>query len=586
LLTPVGAGNLSEFAAQRNNSRLFEENRFGFSSDTEYLSHGDWLQRGSQFGTYGPVSYAFDAEYHSERGWRPNNDFESTTLSLKGKAQLTPQDSLYLEGVYYDANFGDTAQYFHQYGSTNPSVPLLLQPSTSFRATDREWDHWDEPNLFMGYHHLWAPGVHTLLLGARQSDGFSFTDTNHIIPFIPFSTFAGGTNFDFRPTQLPVDYDRFLKAYTLELQQIIQTEHDWFGQNFVAGGRYQPGTVETTSRLAIPKPFNVPPTPVFINQDFENDLTRYSVYGYETFRFSHWLELSGGISYDHLHYPVNVETAPISSEEADIDQISPKAGFIITPLPDTHLRGVYTRSLGGEFSLPSVRLEPTQVAGFNQAFRSIIPESLAGATPGTRFTTYGLGVDQSFKTHTYLSVASQVLESQSLRTLGIVTNSTSFSGPDSPGQTRQDLDYSEQSIIVSLDQLLCDQASVGVRYQVGRAHLQARFIDQPGLGSAINQDVNSTLQQVTLYANYYHPCGFFSQFQVLWTGQDNSDAGLANSDFWQLNLYAGYRFLNRAAEVKVGLLNITDQDYQLNPLNLYYDLPRQRTLSVSLKLYF
>ena len=50
--------------------------------------------------------------------------------------------------------------------------------------------------------------------------------------------------------------------------------------------------------------------------------------------------------------------------------------------------------------------------------------------------------------------------------------------------------------------------------------------------------------------------------------------------------YAGYRFPRRMAEVKVGLLNITGQDYRLNPLNLYYDLPRQRTLAVSLKFYF
>jgi hypothetical protein len=31
---------------------------------------------------------------------------------------------------------------------------------------------------------------------------------------------------------------------------------------------------------------------------------------------------------------------------------------------------------------------------------------------------------------------------------------------------------------------------------------------------------------------------------------------------------------------------MTDQDYLLNPLNLYYDLPRGRTVSMSLKFYF
>jgi hypothetical protein len=48
----------------------------------------------------------------------------------------------------------------------------------------------------------------------------------------------------------------------------------------------------------------------------------------------------------------------------------------------------------------------------------------------------------------------------------------------------------------------------------------------------------------------------------------------------------GYRFLHRAAEIRVGLLNIADQNYSLNPLNLYDDLPRSRTLSVSFKFFF
>ena len=38
--------------------------------------------------------------------------------------------------------------------------------------------------------------------------------------------------------------------------------------------------------------------------------------------------------------------------------------------------------------------------------------------------------------------------------------------------------------------------------------------------------------------------------------------------------------------LQLGLLNITDQNYRLNPLNLYNELPRERTLSVLFKFYF
>jgi hypothetical protein len=42
----------------------------------------------------------------------------------------------------------------------------------------------------------------------------------------------------------------------------------------------------------------------------------------------------------------------------------------------------------------------------------------------------------------------------------------------------------------------------------------------------------------------------------------------------------------RHAEARIGLLNITDQDYKLNPLTLYSELPRERTFYASFKFYF
>jgi hypothetical protein len=49
---------------------------------------------------------------------------------------------------------------------------------------------------------------------------------------------------------------------------------------------------------------------------------------------------------------------------------------------------------------------------------------------------------------------------------------------------------------------------------------------------------------------------------------------------------AASRFARRHAELRVSLLNLLDRDYRLNPLTLYTELPRERTLAVSLKFYF
>ena len=74
----------------------------------------------------------------------------------------------------------------------------------------------------------------------------------------------------------------------------------------------------------------------------------------------------------------------------------------------------------------------------------------------------------------------------------------------------------------------------------------------------------------------------------IWSQQSNEgySPDLTGDDFWQHNIFLGYRFLQRRAEARVGILNIADQEYQLNPLTLYNELPRERTLTLSLKLFF
>ncbi|HUA69206.1 MAG TPA: hypothetical protein VMA13_11720, partial [Candidatus Saccharimonadales bacterium] len=103
-----------------------------------------------------------------------------------------------------------------------------------------------------------------------------------------------------------------------------------------------------------------------------------------------------------------------------------------------------------------------------------------------------------------------------------------------------------------------------------------------------SQRTKGVLQQVDLTAIYNHPSGFFAEGEALWSGQSNQGytPDEPGDDFWQFNLYAGYHFLRRKGEISVGLLNVTGQDYNLNPLNIYNELPRSRTLAVSLQFNF
>jgi hypothetical protein len=273
------------------------------------------------------------------------------------------------------------------------------------------------------------------------------------------------------------------------------------------------------------------------------------------------------------------------------DLIAPKAGIIWTPWADTHLRAYYTRSIGGVYFDNSVRLEPTQIAGFNQVYRSLIPESVVGIVPGTRFEAWGAGIDRTFKTGTYIGLEGEMRNSQAERVAGIFTNSTGFPIPDSPSATRQALDYEEKVLTLSLNQLISREWSLGARYQLTDANLNGQFVDIPASAigaSALNQDDTAILHQLNLFVVYNHPCGFFSQFDTVWTKQSNLGytPDIPGEDFWQFNAYMGYRFAHRRAEFKIGLMNITGQDYRLNPLSLYAELPRERTFATSFKFYF
>src|SRR5258705_2565042 len=118
-----------------------------------------------------------------------------------------------------------------------------------------------------------------------------------------------------------------------------------------------------------------------------------AVYGCDTVEVLPSLLVTVGLSYDRLYYPENFRLPPLSSGQESNDQLSPKAGIIWSPFKGTTLRAAYSRSLGGVSFDQSFQLEPTQVGGFNQAYRSLIPESVVGPLASPYFETSGLALD-------------------------------------------------------------------------------------------------------------------------------------------------------------------------------------------------
>lgn len=572
LLAPAGAGVLSQTVSSQEFSRLFQHDGVGLVSLTEYASRGDWLESAAHYGLLGNLAFSLEADYRSSAGQRPNADQEQRTFSAAFKQQLSPQDSIYFQSVLSDTKGGDTARVY------DPTDPAFSHPG--YRFTEKQ-----EPLLLAGYHHQWSPGQDTLLLAGRLQDNLESTDSAQ--PVLLVSKDPGGAVTGTVLTSVDQRYRSELEICSVELQHIAQ----WEPWTLIVGSRAQWGEFDTASiqqNLAD----QAPALPVPLNQHVAPGFERLSAYAYGQWHALDSLRLFGGGSFDHLRSPSNYRFAPLLDNEETRDQWSPKGGAVWKISPSSTLSGAYTRSVGGVSLDQSYRLEPSQVPGFNQSWRGLIPESAVGSQAASRMDMASLQWDQRFRTETYLAVRGDLGRSGLTRQVGVFDLPFLAEASTTPEQLR----FREETLTAHLHQLLGNNLSLGTQYRLSRARLEDDYLNIPASAAHFfppyelkpQQELTSTLHQVQLFTMLNHPSGFFGRAEALWSLQSNAgySPDRPGDDFWQFNLFAGYRFHRRRAEIRLGLLNLTDQDYRLNPLNLTPELPRHRTLTASLRLSF
>jgi hypothetical protein len=250
---------------------------------------------------------------------------------------------------------------------------------------------------------------------------------------------------------------------------------------------------------------------------------------------------------------------------------------------------MYAQSIGGIAFDDSVRLEPTQLAGFGQAYRTVISEAEAGSVIAPRQDVAGAALDLKLAPSTFAGVQAQWVHSDVDQSLGVFTGAGN--PPASSSSTPERLDYHEWSLGLSLHQLLGNHWSAGVRYQWTDSTLAWEYpaIPEdtplqrlPGSGSNLSRTEGASLHELGVQLGFNHPSGLFARVESRWFFQDNDGYPNAFSparpgeSAYQLDLAAGFRFARRRGELVVGCLNVTDQDYRLNSLTPYPDLPRER----------
>jgi tetratricopeptide (TPR) repeat protein len=571
MLGPADGRVLSQGVSQQEYTRLFERDTLGLSSSTEYLSRGAWSQSGAQYGTFGGSSYAVEGEYLWDPGETPNGQLESWAVSVKAKQMLSLQDGLYLQVVVGSDSSGDLTQRYN--------------PNQGLRGMDNDYDL--GPNVLAGLDHQWNENNRTLVLFSQFKSDLDATNP-HSPVLLETQTF--GRTDGFLQTDLSLKFREKLTAYSGELQHIMLTGPF----QTIAGVRIQRTTDEMSSLQAI-YPGNAPEYEIYFgdagstitNQSLEAEATRISPYLYEFWQVIPSLQLIGGLSYDYQELPTNTRFPPVDATQHNESKLSPKAGLVWTPSSRATLRGVYSQSLGGFNLEQSVRLEPTQLAGFGLVYRDLIPPSLLGVVSGDKVETADLSFDYRFPSRTYVAVSGEFLESNlEDHAGGFQRGLLTSQGPAL--QFDRSLKYQERSLDVSAHQLLGEWFSIGASYRLSEAQLDESYPGVPASLGVTSLSYKGLLHTLKLQALAQHPSGLFAGFEAVWWSQQLSDdlSSLEGDSFWQENLRLGYRFPRRRAEISAGILNLGGSDYQLHPINLYPYLPRSRTLFVRLQLNF
>jgi hypothetical protein len=256
------------------------------------------------------------------------------------------------------------------------------------------------------------------------------------------------------------------------------------------------------------------------------------------------------------------------------------------------LRGAYSEGLEGATVDDSYRLEPTQLGGFNQTFRSVISESEVGSLTGTKYQTYGAALEIKLPSRTYFTLQGQFLGARSAEDIGAFYDTLGSTPPAIfPGALREQLRYRETTVLATLNQLISRDWSVGVDYRYTDSKLRWHYPTIPTNNPSqppLNRTESGTLHQTDAFVQFTHPSGVFGLAEASWYSQENSGYTPARpgKEFVQVNLLAGYRFWHRRAELTFGILNVGGDDYHLNPLNVYSELPHSRVFMGRVRLSF
>jgi tetratricopeptide (TPR) repeat protein len=285
-----------------------------------------------------------------------------------------------------------------------------------------------------------------------------------------------------------------------------------------------------------------PAGPVAVSVVDEYEQRQSVAYGYAQLALARHFTLTAGGSVDI-----------VKSRDLDTDRFNPKLGLVWEPTPRTTVRAAAFRTLQGPLSSSKQniqpRLEPFQIAGFNQFFVD---------REGDEADVRGAAIDHQFSER--LFVGSELV--------------------------RRDLDALFYEFGAAL-------AATNVTEHVGRAYAYWALSREIGLSAELQRErirdtagnaflgmVDVRALRIPLEARYFHRSGFRAALRASYFDQegywsDEQFGGVAatqfrEDQFWILDASLGYRLPNRRGMLSLHVDNALDEDFsfqELDPLN-------------------
>ncbi|NIB42541.1 TonB-dependent receptor [Pseudomaricurvus alkylphenolicus] len=563
LLAPVQTGPLSRFVSNQEYSAFFDNRYYGLDVNSSLNDDGEALVQMGGFFAGQHTSVGLDLAAGESLQLLDVNPLQSTfDLGLaifQLKHQITSEQNLYLLA-----------------GETSLDGERTSNSSLSEEDTDS-----DIELLTLGLRQNWQPGRDSLImLGRWGSDSLFQTPT-----LSPLLSQLNGAIIDAArlPFQARTNVEENLNF--LAVSHLDQSAK----RLWISGIRLQDGQVDLSQQLdhllETTRPFFG--DPAWLTQS-EQDLRRATAYTYLTLGLNTRVQTTLGLSWESLQLPT-FSSSPASAGELDKQRWSPKFGITWDMNSRWRLRAAYSASLGGLAADQNLRLEPTQLAGFLQAYRSVI--SLAPTLPGSEFDSVGLGLQYSPSAEFFLDLQYQQIRQRGKALQGAFVNqlaSAQISAITLPKQ----LDYREHSFSLEANQLLGDRWSVAARYRFVRSTLEEKIqglsvaATNPDLGSLAATRTEADLHSVKLSLAYHHPAGFF--FAANSARYRPGDSGFYTreqaSDFTSSDVKVGYRSPAQRWQVELRVDNLENADPLINALIPRENIKSRRTARVAVKL--